>query len=67
MTCTCDSTTEGVGPVGSGTIKSSDTKVLVNVTKSEGRVNCMSRKYTFSHYTIQGDSVTDTEITCTLN
>lgn len=67
MTCTCESKTDYTAPSGAGTITTTDTKNLKNVKKSEGRVNCLSKKYAFTYYTILGDSVTDTKITCTLN
>jgi len=67
MTCTCESTTVSTAPSGTSTTVTSDTKTLNNVKKGEGRVNCMSRKYAFTYYTILGDSVADTEITCSLN
>ena len=67
MTCNCDTTTDYSAPSGSGKVVSNNTKTLLNVTKSEGRVNCLSQKYSFTHYTILGDSVTETKISCTLN
>ena len=67
MTCKCDSKTVSNGPSGSSTTNTSTTKTLHKVTKSEGRVNCMSNKYSISYYTILGDSLTDTEVTCSLN
>ena len=67
MTCKCDSKTVSNGPSGSSTTNTSATKTLHKVTKSEGRVNCMSTKYSVSYYTILGDSLTDTEVTCSLN
>ncbi len=66
-TCTCDSTTNTTGPTGVTTATKSDTKTLKHVSKTEGRVNCMSLRYSFE-YVISTDTYTDDiERKCTLS
>ncbi len=66
-TCTCESTTTTTGPTGVTTKITSDKKTLKHVSKSEGRVNCMSLKYTFE-YVQSTDTYTDDIVRkCTLS
>ena len=66
-TCTCDSTTTTTGPAGVTEKTTSETKTLKHVSKTEGRVNCMSVKYSFE-YILSTDTYTDEiERKCTLS
>ncbi|HWY12799.1 MAG TPA: hypothetical protein VN026_15805 [Bacteroidia bacterium] len=66
-TCTCDSTTTTTGPTGVTVTTTSDKKTLKHVNKSEGRVNCMSLKYSFEYVVSTNTYNDDIVRKCTLS